>query len=172
MQAARGVDEEKLGLLPRRCFERIVADRRGVPLIGTADHRCPGSFAPGDELFDRRRAECVAGGHHDRATLSLEQGRQLGNGSCLARAVDPDHQDDAHHPGHGKQRRQRRRKHGKEPFARLALHLGRRGGETGFGPQSFDQLRGHFDAEIRLEKHRLQLVPIDRSPAKALGDGA
>jgi hypothetical protein len=66
LEPPRGVDQQKVGAVGLGLRHRVEGEARGVRPFGRGQHRHAGALAPDLQLFDRRRAEGVAGGDHHR----------------------------------------------------------------------------------------------------------
>ena len=99
LEAARGVDEQQVGLAAFLAGADGVEDHGARIRAGfMGDDLDAGAFAPDLQLVDGRGAEGVGGGQYNFAPALLVPVGHLADGGRLAGAVDADHHD------HGKRR--------------------------------------------------------------------
>src|SRR5215472_10330355 len=94
LQPAGGVDDQHVAALAARRLQRLERERGSVGTLRARGDLAAGALAPDPELLDRGGAESVARRQHDAAALGAKARRELADGRGLARAVDPDDQDD------------------------------------------------------------------------------
>ena len=112
LQAARRVDQQKIGAVVLGFGHRVIGQRGGIGPIGRGQHRHPGPLPPDLQLFHRGGTKGVTRRDHHLFAGGAKLAGQLADGGGLARPVDPDHQNHLRALGI---KRQRPRHRGHDP---------------------------------------------------------
>ena len=94
LKTARRVDDENVRAVPDRRVIGVEGEPRRIGADRPGDDLRARALAPDLQLFDRRRAERVAGRHRDRKPGAGEFRGKFADGRRLAGTVDADDQDD------------------------------------------------------------------------------
>src|SRR5690606_18262709 len=80
-------------------LESVEGETGGIGADLVRDDGRSGALTPDLELIDSGRAECIAGGHHDRGSRALELLRELADRCRLAGAIDADDENNVRFDG-------------------------------------------------------------------------
>ena len=159
MEAAGGVHEEHVHAAGRRGLHGVEDHGRRVGTRALADDRRPRPAPPLLELLDRRGPERVGGRKQDALARCAERRRQLARARGFARAVDPQHQDDARRSVHVERRRRPRQGLFEKPSQERAhVRSRQRPRALGLGPHARHEFCCVTGAKVGGDQHLLEFL--------------